>query len=259
VTDPTERFSSRVENYIKYRPGYPADVIETLREECGLVPESVVADIGSGTGILTRLFLERGHPVFGVEPNREMREAGMRLLAELPRFTSVDGRAEATALPTACVDLVIAGQAFHWFDQNAARAEFLRVLRPGGWVALVWNERLTETTPFLREYEALLHRHAIDYAKVDHRRIDETVLAAFFGAGGFRARVFPNRQVFDFDGIRGRLLSSSYVPGEDDPGHEPMLADLDRLFRAHASNGRATFEYETKLYFGRLLDSPASA
>jgi SAM-dependent methyltransferase len=252
MTDPTKRFSSRVENYVKYRPGYPGAVIDTLRAECGLSPDSIVADVGSGTGILTELFLRNGSTVYGIEPNREMREAGERLLAGYPRFTSVDARAEATTLPDRCADFLVAAQAFHWFDRTAARAEFLRILKPRGWVVLLWNERLTDSTPFLREYEALLHRHAIDYAKVDHRRIDDEVLAAFFGAAGYRSHTFPNRQVFDYDGLCGRLLSSSYVPGEGDPGYGSMLLDLERLFRAHASNGRVTVEYRTLMHVGRL-------
>jgi SAM-dependent methyltransferase len=252
VSDPTRRFSRRVEDYVRYRPGYPIAVIDTLRTECGLTPDSVVADVGSGTGILTELFLRNGNTVWGVEPNREMREAGERLLAGYSRFTSVDGRAEATTLAGRSVDFVVAGQAFHWFDREEAREEFLRVLRGGGWVVLVWNERLVEASPFLIEYEALLHRHATDYAKVDHRQVGGAALAGFYGKSGYRRRSFPNRQVLDFDGVRGRLLSSSYVPGAGDPGYEPMLADLERLFLAHAANGHATFEYETKLYFGRL-------
>ncbi|HZS04687.1 MAG TPA: class I SAM-dependent methyltransferase [Blastocatellia bacterium] len=252
MTDSTHRFSSRVDNYIKYRPTYPPAIIETLREECGLKPASVIADIGSGTGILTELFLRNGNPVFGVEPNPEMREAGERLLSGYSNFVSVTGTAEATTLPDHSVDLVTAGQAFHWFDRAKARVEFARILKPDGWVALVWNERLVSVTPFLADYEEWLMRYATDYAQVDHRQIDESMLAEFFGSRSFRLKTFPNRQVFDLDGVKGRALSSSYVPEAGHPHFDEMLSALEQIFQKHATEGRVSFEYETRMYFGQL-------
>ena len=162
MINPTLRFTGRVENYVKYRPGYPAGIIETFVKECGLTAGSVVADIGSGTGILSEVFLKNGNRVFGVEPNHEMREAGSRLLGKYAGFMSVDGAAEATTLEDCSVDFVTAGQAFHWFDRQRARKEFVRILKPNGWVTLIWNERLTDTSPFLRAYEDLLRRYGID-------------------------------------------------------------------------------------------------
>ena len=172
---PTARFSDRVENYIRYRPGYPPEVIELLRAECGLEPAHVVADIASGTGVFTRLLLENGNAVFAVEPNAEMREAGNRLLDSHARLTSVAGTAEDTTLPSASVDFVTAAQAAHWFDRRRARAEFARILKPGGWCALIWNERRTETTPFLREYEQLLLSYGTDYKEIRHENTTATI------------------------------------------------------------------------------------
>lgn len=249
--DPTKRFSSRVENYVLFRPGYPAEVIDLLRDECGLTADAVVADIGSGTGKLSELFLANGNRVFGVEPNLEMREAGARLLRGFPRFTSVDASAEATTLPDRCADFVTAGQAFHWFDRERCRAEFLRILKPGGWIVLVWNDRRTNTTPFLAAYERLLLDHGTDYQQVNHRKIDEAVLREFF-RGESRVKKFPNSQHFDFEGLKGRLLSSSYVPDAGQPGHDAMLAALRKLFDAHAANGCVAFDYDTLVYFGQL-------
>ena len=245
--DPTQRFSSRVEDYIRYRPSYPAEVIAYLERECGLTPQSRVADIGSGTGLLSELFLRFGCEVDGVEPNAEMRAAGDRLLAAWPRFHSVAGRAEATTLPDRCAHFVSAGQAFHWFSPYAARTEFLRVLKPRGWVALVWNERLV-TEGFLADYEALLHRYAPDYAQVDHRRVDDAAITRFFAGAPWRGAVFPNQQHFDWQGLRGRVLSSSYVPLDC----EPLLAALARLFESYQQAGQVSFLYETKLYVGQL-------
>jgi SAM-dependent methyltransferase len=252
MTDVTQRFSSRVENYIKYRPGYPNEVVETLRDECGLTPDSIIADVGSGTGILTEMFLRNGNPVYGIEPNREMREAAERLLKDHPRFRSVAARAEETTLDDASVDFVTAGQAFHWFDREKTGEEFARILRPQGWIALIWNERVTTTTPFLVAYEQLLKGYSTDYEQVDHRRIDDDVIREFFGSDQFRLKQFKNIQVFDYEGVKGRLLSSSYAPEEGHPNYEPMLAELERVFQTYQDEGKVVFEYVTQMYYGQL-------
>jgi SAM-dependent methyltransferase len=252
MVDPTLRFSSRVSAYVRTRPDYPSGVLQTLRDEYGLTSSSVIADIGSGTGLLARMFLANGNTVYGVEPNREMREAGENLLfPAYPQFQSMASTAEATGLPKACVDFVTAGQAFHWFDRGKCRVEFARILKPGGWVALVWNERLTDTTPFLRQYERMLKEFATDYEQVNHAQIDSTVLQAWFG-GPFHLHTFRNAQHFDLEGLRGRLESSSYAPEPGHANHDPMMHELDRLFHAHAKEGVVDFEYQTKLYCGRL-------
>jgi SAM-dependent methyltransferase len=250
--DPKRRFSNRVEDYIRYRPGYPPGVLDALRDECGLARESIVADIGSGTGLLARLFLENGNLVYGVEPNAEMREAGERLLREYARFRSVAGSAEATNLPDACADFVAAGQAFHWFEPNATRAEFRRVLKPGGWVVVIWNERKKDANAFQRDYERLLREFGTDYEQVAATYPTDERVEKFVGTGRYGKRMLPNEQVFDFDGLRGRLLSSSYAPAKDHPKHEPMLAELRRIFDAHEEAGRVWVEYNTRVYYGRL-------
>jgi SAM-dependent methyltransferase len=253
MMDPKQRFSTRVEHYIKYRPGYPPAVIETLREWCGLKAESVVADVGSGTGILSRLFLDFGCSVYGVEPNPEMRSAAERLLAAYPRFISRDGSAEASGLADNSIDFVTAGQAFHWFDAPRARREFERILHPGGWVVLVWNERRLDSTPFLRDYEALLQGYATDYNQVNHRNVeaDPQAIPSFFG-GKFTVARFDNQQVFDYRGLEGRLLSSSYTPEPGTPAYQPMLDELGRIFELHQQNGAVTFEIDTRMFYGRL-------
>jgi len=252
MADPTQRFSSRVENYIKYRPNYPKAIITTLQEECQLSVTSRIADIGSGTGFLTELFLQNGNTVFAVEPNREMRDAGKRILQNYPGFHSVPGKAEDTTLADHSIDLIAAGQAFHWFDEQKTRPEFIRILKPGGWVMLVWNDRETETTPFLTAYEKLLQQYATDYAQVNHKQVDDNALMGFYGAHGFKLRTFSHRQNFDLTGVQGRLLSSSYAPEAGHPNHEPMLAELARIFQAHEVNGQIGFEYTTKIYYGQL-------
>ena len=249
--DPTLRFSDRVENYIRYRPGYPPQVLETLHAECGLTPAAVVADIACGTGIFTRMLLQNGNRVYGVEPNREMREAAERLLADHPNFTSVAGTAEATTLPDRSIDLTTAAQAAHWFDLPKARQEFARILKPAGWAVLIWNERSTDASPFLRAYEELLVKYGTDYEQVRHEHTTDNI-AEFFTPAQFKSRVFDMRQDFDYAQLEGRLLSSSYAPTQGHPNYEPMLRELRRVFDAYKMAGRVSMEYFTRVYYGRL-------
>lgn len=250
---PTTRFSDRVGNYIKYRPTYPPEVIACLKENCGLTDTSVIADVGSGTGILTKLLLENGNRVIAIEPNREMREAAENLLGEEGNFTSVAGTAEDTGLLTGSVDFIVAGQAFHWFDRAKSKAEFERILRPGGWVALIWNQRETESSPFLREYEALLEKQSTDYQRVNHMNISDAILREFYAPGTFQCSTFPNSQQFDFEGLKGRCLSSSYVPNVGQPGHEELIGELEALFDSHHSDGLVRIGYQTRVYHGKLV------
>ena len=258
---PTARFSDRVENYVRYRPGYPLEVLDLLRVECGLLPGHVVADIASGTGVFTRLLLENGNSVFAVEPNPEMRAMGVQQLESIKslrsslqssdRFVSVDGTAEATTLRSASVDFVTAAQAAHWFNLPRARAEFARILKPEGWCVLIWNERRTASTPFLRDYEQLLLTYGTDYKEVRHERTTATI-HDFFAPALYQERVFSLCQRFDYDGAAGRLLSSSYAPLEGHPSHAPMMQELQRIFRDHAKDGKVEFEYDTRVFYGHL-------
>jgi SAM-dependent methyltransferase len=251
VRDATQRFSSRVNDYVRYRPGYPPEVIALLRSECGLTPESVVADIASGTGILTRMLLENGNRVFGVEPNSGMRAAGEQFLSAYPNFVSVAGTAESTGLPAHSIDIVTAAQAAHWFDREKARREFVRILRPGGWTVLIWNERKTGATAFLRDYEKLLLTYGTDYHEVRHERTTAEI-QDFFAPSPFQSRAFAMRQDFDYAALEGRLLSSSYTPQAGHPNYDPMLAELQRIFDAHEVKGRVALEYDTRVFYGQL-------
>lgn len=252
MRDPKLRFSSRVNNYIRYRPGYPAAALDLLRRECGLTSESRIADIGSGTGILSELFLHNGNCVWGVEPNAEMRCAAERLLRQYPGFHSIAGSAEATTLDQHSVDFITAAQAFHWFDVEKARKEFTRIIKPVGWVVLVWNRRKGTGTPFLEAYEQLLRKFGTDYAQVSETAVKEERVRSFFGPGAVARQTFSNQQRFDWKGLKGRLLSSSYTPEPGDANYEPMLEHLDRLFRAHAADGKVVFEYDTEVCYGQL-------
>jgi SAM-dependent methyltransferase len=231
-----------------------------FRAQLGMRPEHVVVDVGSGTGFLAEAFLEAGNRVYGVEPNREMRAAGERWLAGHGKFTSVDGLAEATTLPDQAADFVIAGQAFHWFEPVATKREFQRLLRPGGWVALVWNDRRCDTTPFLRAYEELLRHYCAEHSTVAYRAnhaTDAEVLRAFFAPEPYRREIVARHgQDFDLEGLQGRLLSSSYAPRPGQPNHEAMIEALGRLFAEHQRDGRVSFEYDTEVFFGHLAPLP---
>ncbi len=251
----TTRFSDRVANYVKYRPTYPPGVLEFLAAELNLTPRAVIADLGSGTGISAKLFLDNGNVVYGIEPNREMRAAAEAVLQRYANFRSLAGAAEATTLPDESIDFVVAAQAFHWFDVLAARAEAERILKPGGWGILLWNDRLTQGTPFLEAFEALLLRFGTDYAAISHRNaqaIDREAITQFFGHAGWRLHSLPNEQLFDYEGLQGRLLSSSYAPLAGHPNCKPMLQRLREIFAEYEEQGTVRFEYETHIYFGVL-------
>lgn len=249
----TQRFSVRVENYVRYRPGYPREILKLLRERYGLTRDSEIADVGSGTGALAQMFLENGNRVCGVEPNAEMRRAGERLLAAFPRFTSVEATAEATTLPDRSADFVTAGQAFHWFDPGSAWREFGRILKPRGLVVLVWNARRKERTGFPGAYERLLETHGTDYAEVDHgRRGSAGKIRDFFAPMPVEEWTFGNAQRLDLAGLKGRVLSSSYVPAEGEPGCAEMLADLEDVFSRYQDGGAVIVRYDTQVYVGVL-------
>jgi SAM-dependent methyltransferase len=250
--DATPRFSRRVEFYVKYRPRYPRALVEHLAREAGLRAGQVVADVGSGTGFLSEVFLCHGCTVWGVEPDADMRAAAESLLAPYPRFRSVEGSAEATGLPDASVDWVVAGQAFHFFDAERARAEFRRILRPGGHAAICWNERDGSGSAFMRAYDALLRRYVPDYESVSKRNAAQVDYDAFFGPGGWRVDRFGLPHPLDREGLRGWLGSARYAPAPDDPAHARMLAELDALFDAHQQDGQVEFVYTTSMYWGRL-------
>jgi ubiquinone/menaquinone biosynthesis C-methylase UbiE len=251
IATSTERFSSRVQNYVRFRPSYPAKVLDLVKTECGFTPVSIVADVASGTGIFTKLLLENGNRVFGVEPNQSMRGAGEQYLAAYSAFASIAGTAEATTLADHSVDFVTAAQAAHWFDLTKTRKEFARILKPGGWVVMLWNERLVDSDPFHREYERLLLTYAIDYKEVRHEKTT-AVIHEFFSPNQCQYRSSPNIQRLDYAGLEGRLLSSSYMPSAGHAKYQPMLQELRRIFEAGQSNGEVAMVYNTLVYFGQL-------
>ncbi len=251
MANTVERFSNRVENYAKYRPGYPPEVLRLFKNEMHLRESSIVADIGAGTGLSAKMFLENGNPVFGVEPNEAMREAAQELLKGFPQFSIINGTSENTTLETASVDFIVAAQAFHWFEPDTTRKEFERISKKNGYVALIWNERKLDATEFLREYENFLHKYATDYTEVRHDNVSKEIISEFFQAD-FAQKTFQNAQVFDYESLKGRLLSSSYTPTRENSLYEPMIEELKRLFTNYQKDDRIDFLYDTKIYYGQI-------
>jgi SAM-dependent methyltransferase len=248
--DATRRFSDRVSDYVKFRPGYPDSVFSALATRLSPDLPRVAADIGSGTGIFSRGLLAHGFEVFGVEPNPDMRAAAELALAAEARFRSGSGRAEATALPDASVALVTAAQSFHWFDAEQCRREWQRILMPGGSVGVVWNQRRLGS-PFMQAYEAAMQLLK-EYDEVGRGQRDRDTVTRLFAAKPFETLEDSHQQTFDWQGLRGRVLSSSYVPKPGAPGHDQLMNELRRAFEAHQHDGHVQFDYVTRLHVGRL-------
>jgi SAM-dependent methyltransferase len=253
-SDSKKRFSNCAADYIRYRPSYPAEALTVLRDECQLRSGHVIADVGSGTGFLSELFLKNGNRVYGIEPNEAMRKAGEEYLASYDSFVSIDASAEATTLENGTIDFVTAGQAFHWFVPAAARREFQRILKPGGWIVVMWNDRQLDSA-FANAYEDLLVKHCTDYTRVRESYPEIHTMREFFAGGTVSQRDVPNAQVLDWEGLAGRLRSSSYAPLPAQPNYAPMMEALEELFRANQENGQVRMEYSTHVYFGKV---PAS-
>ncbi len=243
------RFDERVENYVKYRPHYPKEILDLFYREMGLDASSIIADIGSGTGISAKLFLENGNRVYGIEPNAAMRQASAGYLRDFKDFFAIDGTAEETTLEPDCVDFIVAAQAFHWFDNAKAPVEFRRILRKHSFTALIWNERQLDANEFLRKYERFLLDWGNDYQSVRHDQVNLERIELIFDAD-FRSATFENSQTLDFKGLMGRLASASYMPSEDDVQFPEMEKSLNRLFTEHQEKGRIRILYNTNVYYG---------
>lgn len=249
--DYKQRFTSRVENYIKYRPGYPEEIIPILQLEIGLLPDDVVADIGSGTGLSAQIFLENGNTVFGIEPNEPMRKAAEGLLHAYPNFISVHGSSEETQLPNKSIDLIVCAQAFHWFDRAKTKIEFQRIARNGAHLCLIWNDR-KETDDFMQAYEKIIEQFAIDYKEIAHRNITRDIIDAFYAPYSCKKFTLNYEQHFDLDGLIGRIISSSYMPNADDANFPQLKNAIVDLFTTYKQNEMVTFAYNTYVYIGRL-------
>lgn len=252
ISDSTQRFSDRVENYIRYRPSYPPMIRKLIADKTKPSRDWSIADLGSGTGKLTEILLPLGARMYAVEPNAPMRQAAETLLETHPNFVSIVGTAEDTGLETGSIDLIVAGQAFHWFDPEKTRTESFRILKPKGWIALIWNRRKIESSKFQIDYEKMLKTHCTDYTKVRHQNVDEKVIESYFGNANREEFTLPYAQKFNLEQLKGRLLSSSYTPQSGQPGHDTIIEATEMLFEKYEENGEVAFEYDTQIYLGQL-------
>lgn len=250
LNDSVERFSNRVENYIKYRPHYPKEIITFLNNEFGFDKSKIVADIGSGPGISCENFIENGNNVYAVEPNDDMRKAAEEIFRDSENFISINGKAEATTLDNNFADLIIAGQAFHWFDKEKCKTEFKRILKDDGYVVLMWNDK-TSTNDFMKDYYELIKKFGKDYDKINHTNVDDEVIGKFFSPNEFKKKSIRHTHPLDYAGLEGRLLSSSYIPLEGD-SFEAMIQELKEMFAKYSVNGKVEMEYQTNLFYGKL-------
>ncbi len=247
MTDPKQRFSNRVADYIKYRPRYPKEVIDILRKEMNLSRDHTVADIGAGTGFLTELFLDHGHLTYAVEPNEAMRQACSDLYGSDARLKIMDGSAEVTQLADHTIDLIVAGTAFHWFDPVETKKEFMRILKPDGHILLIWNIR-KDDAPFTAGYEEILRRRIPEYRASQHRKFDIDVITDFLHPRQMRQQVLTNSQYFDWEGFKGRALSSSFMP-QQGLLHDEVLSEMHDLYHRYQQNGQVSFQYDTIMYY----------
>jgi SAM-dependent methyltransferase len=252
--DPISKFNKKVKKYTLYRPGYPSEIITFLQEELSFNKEHVVADIGSGTGLFTKLILENGNLTFGIEPNFSMREQSITELSNYQNFTIIDGRAEDTKLDTNSIDFIFAVQSFHWFNNNEARKEFKRILRNNGYVVLIWNQRSTDNSSFLKSYELLLKTYARNYNPSIHNGLDESYIKSFYYPNKYHIKKLFRRQLLNYKELKGRLLSTTYAPGYNDPNYKLILIDLKTLFNEYNENGVVQIDYCVYIYYGKLIN-----
>lgn len=242
--NPKNRFSDRVKNYVKFRPSYPSEILDYLHNTIGFSVKSIIADVGSGTGISTKLFLDNGNIVYGIEPNPEMRQAAEEILTNYSNFSSIDASSENTKLQSEAVDIVVAAQAFHWFDPKPTKEEFMRILKPGGAVVILANRRKRSNNKFMNEYMEIVAK----YGQSLNLKTDNQTIPTFFYPNPVQKEVFYNPHIFNFDRLKGDLVSYSYMPNEQDPRFKPMIEELEVLFENYNDNGKVTFEYETVVY-----------
>jgi ubiquinone/menaquinone biosynthesis C-methylase UbiE len=249
---PQERFTSRVASYRQHRPGYPKEIVALLERKCGLRPDSVIADIAAGTGLLTEIFLEQNYAVTAVEPNQAMREICESLITHYPRLICIDGSAEATGFTDHSIDLITVAQAMHWFDLDRTRQEFNRILKPSGWCAVIYNNRRMSGDSFHEGYEKLLREFGPEYEAVQSGHLHDDQLAAFFAPGKMKQAVFPNAQNLTLEGLEGRVLSSSYMPQPGHPHYEAMHRAIEDLFAKEQKEGHVRMEYNCAVSYGHL-------
>lgn len=247
-----EKFTGKSKIYDLYRPNYPNELVDNLIKRTSLLSTSRVADIGSGTGILTKQLLDQGLTVFAIEPNVEMREVAEEKLKAYETFFSINASAEATTVDSNSIDLITVAQAFHWFDAEQFKLECCRILKDSGEVALVWNSR-DFSHPLIQENEKLCSNYCLNF-KGFSGGIEETpeVYAQFFKDGIYEVISFRNDVGCTLEGYIGRNLSSSFAPKKGEATYEPFIEALAQQFYQYEEDGKLRFPLLTKCYIGKV-------
>ncbi|MDR1536809.1 MAG: class I SAM-dependent methyltransferase [Clostridiales bacterium] len=248
ATDSKERFSDRAKVYARHRPDYPDEAVRLILESS---EDGPAADIGSGTGKLTKMLLPSGRQIYAVEPNPMMRCEAEAELSKFPNFHSVCASAEETTLPDNFAALIVAAQAFHWFDKEKCKKEFRRISTSAGVAALIWNQADACASDFMRSYLDAADIYSGDYPKHHHDLTNLKQFELFFD-GNFTSRLLAWSAPINFEGLWGRALSSSYAPVEGHPHYEPLKASLEEIFSKHQKSGFVTYEYKTLVVLGKL-------
>lgn len=249
---PTDKFSGKADVYSKSRPSYPNEYIDYLFSANSLNETSKVADIGSGTGILSRQLLKRGLNVITVEPNDDMRRKAEQDLNEFEHFISIKASAEETTLPDKNLDLVIAAQAFHWFDQEKFKCECKRILKKDAKVALVWNSR-DSSNPLIIENAEIFKKYCPSfYGFSGGIGEDEEIFTRFYREGKYEYKRFPNDITLDFNGFLGRNLSASYSLKPEDKDYQLFMEAITDLFEKYNNGGKIVMPNYTRSYLGHV-------
>lgn len=248
-----ERYSSKTDDYAKYRPNFPNEIVEFLYSNDFINSNSIIADIGSGTGRFTRLLLEKGNKVYGVERNDEMRAKAEQLLSQYSNFISIRGSAEETVLTDNTIDLITAAQAFHWFNKEKCLSEFKRIIKKNGKVLILWDDFLTNYNNFSIEYGKVLNKYRIvELGQMEKRFTRTEMISDFFRNNKYETLSFTHEIYQNFNSIKGGALSASFTPKPDEVNYKPFLLELQEVFEKFQSEGKVLTAFQTICYLGKI-------
>ena len=249
------KFDGRGSSYAKGRPSYPQAFIDYLYADVGITPNSVIADIGSGTGKLTRLLLERGSRVFAVEPNAHMRASAEPDLARFDNFISIDSYAENTTLVAASVDFVTVATAFHWFDRQAFKMECRRILKEDGKVVIVYNSR-DEESDLVKKFYEVNRRYCPGFQNFvgsgTMLRPGNAGRYNDFFTGDQMVKIIGNDLIYNEADFIARSLSSSYALRENDENFSEYVKELTAFFQKYSVNNVLVMPNITHSYTGKV-------
>jgi ubiquinone/menaquinone biosynthesis C-methylase UbiE len=244
----SDRFLGKTDDYVKFRPGYPIEILDYLSKNHGFSSNAICAEVGSGTGKFSELLLQNKNKVFAVEPNGEMRGAAEKSLTAFQSFKSVSGDSVNTTLEKGSIDFIFCAQALHWFANENTAKEFKRILKPNGRVVIIWNKKAYEKSSFMKGIHKIFIEDCIDFLSVKLENIaDKEILSSLF-KDNYDSYSIDTKQTFNLDGLIGRMMSASYAPPEGHPKHQKFISEIKKLFQSEEKKGSVEFLYETVTY-----------